>query len=80
LRVTQGEFKGLWLSRIDVTKPGLPFLGSPNWQAVALNPERYQINPKFGDETAWIGLSVEAARLYQTVVSSAGIQTEIVEP
>jgi hypothetical protein len=76
-----GEFKGLWLSRIDVTKPGLPFLGAPNWQEVSLHPERYQINPKFGDESAtWIGHSAEAAQLYQTIVSNAGIQTETVEP
>jgi hypothetical protein len=80
LRVTHGNFKGLWLSRIDASKPGSPFLGSPNWQEVSLHPERFIINPKFADETAGSGFSAEAARLYQTIVSNAGIQTEIVEP
>ncbi len=82
LRVTEGEFKGLWLSRIDLhSKSGMPYRIVPDWQEVANHPERYRITPKFGRETAaWLGLNKEAAQRFRKIVSSAGIQTEIVAP
>ncbi len=83
LRVTEGELKGLWLTRIDVTtKGGIAFRGSPNWQEVSLRPDQFQINPRFQEDesAAWLGLSQQNALTFQTIVLSAGIQTEIVDP
>ena len=83
LRVTEGELKGLWLTRIDVTtKGGIAFRGSPNWQEVSLRPDQFQINPRFQEDesAAWLGLSQQNALTFQTIILSAGIQTEIVDP
>src|SRR5260370_7104991 len=60
LRVTEGELKGLWLTRIDVTTKGeIAFRSSPNWQEVSLRPDQFQINPRFQehDSAAWLRLS-----------------------
>jgi hypothetical protein len=83
LRVTEGELKGLWLTRIDVTtKDGIAFRGSPNWQEVSLRPDQFQINPRFQEDesAAWLGLSQQNALTFQTIVLSTGIQMEIVDP
>ena len=83
LRVTEGELKGLWLTRIDVTtKGGTAFRGSPNWQEVSLRPDQFQINPRFQEDesAAWLGLSQQNALTFQTIILSTGIQTEIVDP
>jgi hypothetical protein len=83
LRVTEGELKGLWLTRIDVTtKGGIAFRGSPNWQEVSLRPDLFQINPRFQEDesAAWLGLSQQNALTFQTIIMSTGIQTEIVAP
>src|SRR5260370_40668050 len=51
LRVTEGELKGMGLTRIDVTtKGGIAFRGSPNWQEDSWRPEQVQINPRFEDD------------------------------
>jgi len=83
LRVTEGELKGLWLTRIDVTtKGGIAFRSSPNWQEVSLRPDQFQINPRFQEDesAAWLGLSQQNALTFQTIILSTGIQTEIVAP
>ena len=83
LRVTEGELKGLWLTRIDVTtKGGTAFRSSPNWQEVSLRPDQFQINPRFQEDesAAWLGLSQQNALTFQTIILRTGIQTEIVAP
>src|SRR5258705_11019679 len=60
LRVTEGELKGLWLTRIDVTtRGGKAFRGSSKLQKGSFGPDPFQIKTRGLEDAsaAWLCVS-----------------------